>query len=330
MPQDSPYVSVTLGGKKWKIPRSSLPQAQARGAVLLHEDPTNVGAPTFSDKAETFGRETTLGAFSGAGVAETQTPVKDTVKNLLTTNPSMASALLGPGYDIGKGLATSGAEFAEGLGADPKHPGAFNPVQLDKVGHGIGSLLTQLLLLRGGKEAAEKPISSSEVVRGGKAVGDAVVEGPPKIVQAVTGAKSATNKAERLAGEKAVKESAEGKQKYVDDLAKNREEKLQQSRKETTDKAQGVLRKKTQKELTDNLKKTDEMIDTSFKAEYEDARKKLFGVEKETRSKRYIGNRPGPDDQWSQRSREKHHQRQQGKHQAVPRHHATRGEIECF
>lgn len=135
-------------GTTGTIPKTSLAKAKKAGWKVV-DSPVVAGA-------KTFGREAALGGFSGLGIAETKNPITDTAKSMLTP-PSMASMVLGPAYDVGRGLASSTAEIAEGAGADPSNPSKFGPVDVGKIGHGTGSLATQLLTLFAGGKAAEKP-----------------------------------------------------------------------------------------------------------------------------------------------------------------------------
>ena len=189
-------VIYTLVNNSW-VPRKMTPAEVQQYApkTSVPRGTSSVGEPTY----EKVGRGAVLGATSALGIPETQNPVKDFIKNMAaqgkeqTEHPlkTLGSLALGPAeklYDVGKGVYGAGKEAYSG--ASKKDP--------EELAHGLSSLVTQLAMLKGGKEAIETPLAESEVVRGAKAVPDI----PPRVAQNVTGAKYATNKAERAAGEK--------------------------------------------------------------------------------------------------------------------------------
>lgn len=174
MPDTQDQVQVKMpDGRMWNIPRTNLLKAKARGAVEVSPE----GAMT------KIGRGAALGVASGLGIPETQHPVKDLFGNLAAQgkeqeeNPvsSIGKVLLGPApmlYGLGKNLYGAGKEGYKGIsGNDP-----------EEAAHGISSLLTQLLTLKGGKEAATTPIGESEILGAGKAGGEVVQRGLQRAV----------------------------------------------------------------------------------------------------------------------------------------------------
>ena len=273
---DERYIALP-DGRYVHIPGDATPQQLS----ALRERLSGMRGKSGPSGLETFGREASLGAFQGFGIAETEHPVRDTFKALgATPDLKDPGTYLGPAYGIGKGLATSGAEFFEGLGADAQHPEKFGPLDLAKIGHGLGSLSTQILALKGGGKAADTPLAESEVVRGVKAIPDL----PPKIVQGATAAKYSVNKAEKAATAAAEKEMSAYKE-ATENVQKRHEQRV--SAREKIEKNNQVieLAKKTlnqtaqegTKKVTENLQKTLETAKTAFDSEYGDFDAKVLG-----------------------------------------------------
>lgn len=209
-------------GKTGTIPRSSVTAAKKKGWTVI-DSPVVAGA-------KTFGREAALGAFGGLGIAETQTPIKDTLKNMFQapniTPEMILSNLLGPGYGVGKGLLTSVGEMAHGSGMDPQHPARFGPVDVGEIGHGLGGLATQLLALTGGEKVAEHP-EKAAVVK--PVVRDLLGVGERDVARQIE--KEGAKQAKTV--EASAKKVETAKQKYADAVQKHIEKTKEASAKET-------------------------------------------------------------------------------------------------
>jgi len=214
------------------IYKKNLPEAMKRGAKPVL--PEMEGKTSIEQQDEgtltKVGRGAALGAAEGAGIPETMHPIEDLLSGLKNQTGELLKRLPEESIKFGglQGAATAEAvrmakDIAQkalttgksaignsGLGMNGIVP-SFNKKRLDPEGlsHDLSSLVTQIFMLKGGKEAAETPLAKSELVRGGKAVAENAKGIPPSIVQSVTGAKSATNKAERLATEEAAKKTSE-------------------------------------------------------------------------------------------------------------------------
>jgi hypothetical protein len=163
---DTVKVQLT-DGRTGTLPKAKADAWVKAGRAKVVDDPL---LPKIKAGAKTLGREAALGGFSGLGISETQHPVMDTLKGMMApADLKDPGTYLGPGYGMAKGAVRSAAEIFEGLGADPKHPMKFGPVDLAKIGHGGGSLLTQWLALKGFKEGEaksevrESPATKAEV-----------------------------------------------------------------------------------------------------------------------------------------------------------------------
>jgi hypothetical protein len=172
-------------GKQWDIPRANLSKAKARGATEVEGTLTKIG------------RGATLGAFSGAGIPETMHPIESMVSGVgeqaktvfrpwwhPTRETMKESVLANPVAAVPLALAKGGAEVTEDInpvvdnlfrwlvnvtggqhGAGGRKLG-YVPVEVEKASHDIAQLVTQVALLKGGKEAAETPLSEGTVARG--------------------------------------------------------------------------------------------------------------------------------------------------------------------
>jgi len=323
MPKNDKLVVEDKNGKKYLIPnRPDRIRHYMEQQFTVSKDQSLAMPKATAAKPEgglkKFGRGAALGAFSGLGIPETQTPIKDLAKGLVSppkpsTGDIVGESILGPGYRAAKGIFGSAGEAAEAVGANPRKPWQFGPVDIEKLGHGLGSLAAQILALKGGKEATEAPIAESEVIRGGKAVGEGIAEVPPKVVQSASLARYEVNKAEaaaKAAAEKKladyqkaaeeakstatrelaasrskhVSETAEqiGKtkelaKKYKENLASKRQIEAENTRNEAT---RQVLTRQAEtgtKELTNNLKQTLDNTKASFDKEYADFDSKILG-----------------------------------------------------
>jgi tetratricopeptide (TPR) repeat protein len=121
------------------------------------------------------GRGATMGALSGAGVAETETPVQDTLKGLIESIGTM----MGSGTWTGKktaadvlratppvALARGGYGALKEIYGGGKH-GGVNP-DIEELSHGLSSLTAQMAMLGMGGKAATTPLAESELIRGVK------------------------------------------------------------------------------------------------------------------------------------------------------------------
>jgi uncharacterized protein YbcI len=242
---DERYIALP-DGRYVHVPSDATPQQLS----ALRERLSGMRGKSGPSGLETFGREAALGAFQGLGISETQNPVKDTFKALGST-PDLKDpgTYLGPAYGIGKGLAKSGAELFEGLGADAQHPEKFGPVDLAKLGHGLGSLSTQLLSLKGGKKAAETSVGESEVLNAPKGVIKQLAGTSERDIAKASGAVEKKNVASQ--------------EKFA---------KVETARKALEQQADSSA-----KALTDNINKTIETAKTAFDAEYGDFDAKVLG-----------------------------------------------------
>jgi hypothetical protein len=322
MANGTDYVTLKKSGKQADFPRANLPMLKARGWTEVKADTANKvstedGHMDIKDLLAKIGREGTLGAASGVGIPETQHPLQDLWKNIgsqakegvgLKDLDPTAGALT-QALGIGKELATSTGEVAEGAGADVKNPAKFGPVDVEKLSHGLGGLLSQVALLKGGEKGATTPLEESELVRGAKAI----PEIPPRIVQTATGAKQTVNKLQTAAEKAAAEKTSafeEQKAKYADEAQKAKvasrskyeagEEAHAQETAEVQRKheqnvaARGKLEQEnarieqsqrmleqeaesTSKKLTENIQKTIDTAKTAFDSEYGDFDTKILG-----------------------------------------------------
>jgi hypothetical protein len=188
------------------------PKVSAGGAAHGAAKPEEEGGVTKAIR----GAE--LGALTGVGVAETKDPIQDTLKGLveqfqdvagkrgwkqaLRANPVVGiPGAVAKGFgeavdDINPVIDNLFRKLSNLTGGRKFSPSEMKPVDVEKTSEDLTRIATQLALLKGGKKAAETPISESPVLK-------AATEGPPKAAQAITGAKYATAKAERLAAKEA-------------------------------------------------------------------------------------------------------------------------------
>jgi hypothetical protein len=204
--------------------------------------------------AQTFGREAALGAASGIGLAESQHPIIDAIKGM-GQKPDLKDpgTYLGPAYGVAKGIAGSAAEMFEGMGADPQHPMKFGPFDPAKTGHGAGGLLSQILMLRGGTKAAEKPFeagTTKAVARDLLGVGERDVAGEMK----KTAAKESKGQ------EAATKKVETAKQKYADAVQDAMKKRAEASARETAAKTK---QEALQSKHGPVYKRMNEMADTA-------------------------------------------------------------------
>jgi hypothetical protein len=171
------------------------------------------------------GRGAALGTFAGAGIPETQTPITDLAKSFVTPSPSGVPILdmldptggaLKQVVGIGKNLGTTGVDVLKDIGkVDPRVGGEPGQFDAEKTSHDVASLITQILLLRGGKKAAETPLAESEVVRGGKAV----VEAPRSTLQQAIVSKAEIERA-RVEHEAEIQQINEAYEKKVQEVGR--------------------------------------------------------------------------------------------------------------
>jgi hypothetical protein len=239
-------------GRTGTIPKQSLAKAQKAGWKVIDDSTTG----KIKEGATTFGREAVLGAASGLGIAESPKPLTDTVKQFgaqPSTGDIIGSSLLGPAYGVGKGLASSAAEMFEGMGADAKQPSKFGPFDPAKTGHGAGSLLSQILMLRGGSKTAEKPLEAGgtkAVARDLLGVGERDVAGEMK----KTAAKEAKVQ------ETAAKKVDTAKQKYAEAVQDAMKKRAEASARETAAKTK---QEALQSKHGPVYKRMNEMADTA-------------------------------------------------------------------
>src|SRR5882724_1869196 len=176
MPQVTPSPTVTVklpSGKLLDIPRENLIRARSRWGAVEYKEPEK---PKPEGDATKAARGAALGAFSGAGVAETESPVSDTLKGLREQFATMMGGKAWKGEDptgIEAIKATPVVAIPKGLYGAAKEiygggkRGGVGP-DIEKTSHGIASLFTQIATLGLGKKAAETPISEGAVARGAK------------------------------------------------------------------------------------------------------------------------------------------------------------------
>jgi hypothetical protein len=294
----------TPGGKVIPILKSDLATAIKRGAV-----PVNTAKeqklPEEEGALAKVGRGAALGAFSGAGIAETMNPIEDTLKGL----KEQATKI--PWYDPSGGAFTQAAGIAKNLGSTGKDVfkdiysggtrGGINPhMDPEKISHDLASLVTQLLMLKGGKKAAETPISEGAVAKGISSVAREVAGAPLKDINKAQAAAEAANaekvsaktaeqsqakakaRGEYEAGEaKRKAETDAAKKKFAEETAAANKERVTQSKAETARRSYEDLRDKHAESAAENLDKAEKMEKLSLDARYEDFRKKVLGVSKE-------------------------------------------------
>jgi hypothetical protein len=288
MPDEFQYVKLP-DGSYGKF-RSDATDVAIR-AQILKDFPDAYG----ESKLKQAGRGAALGAFSGLGIPETEHPISDLVSGLKEQTKDLFKRLpeevqkygvLGtPGVEavrlaknVGGGVAKSAAEAAEGAGANAQKPWEFGPVDIEKMSHGLASLAAQILMLKGGKEAAETPIAESEVVRGGKAVADRAEEVPRTMLREVSNVGESAVDAKRAEVAKANAEKVTAaKEKLAEKVGKREKTSIESSKQETAKRSYEDLKEKTAQEATANLDKASKMEKMALDSEYEDFAKKILG-----------------------------------------------------
>jgi hypothetical protein len=152
------------------------------------------------------GRGAALGAFSGAGVAESLNPVEDTLKGLRDQLGNMMGAAAwrgepdalkktieaNPLVAIPKALGTGVKDVLQDTAVAGWKGQKIDP---EKTAHDIASLVTQLALLKGGKKAAETPLAESAAVKGAGTVAREIAGAPLKDIEKAKAAVEAENAA---------------------------------------------------------------------------------------------------------------------------------------
>jgi len=178
--QQSPTVTVRLpSGKLYDIPRENLVRAKSLGAVEYKEPE----APAPEGTATKVARGAALGAFSGAGIAETKSPVSDTLAGLREQFATMMGGKAWKGEDpygieaikanpiiaIPRNLVKGGSELAEDVlesGTSYGNIKLKKNIDPEKLSHDVASLFTQLATLGLFKKAATADIAEGAVARG--------------------------------------------------------------------------------------------------------------------------------------------------------------------
>lgn len=140
---DGDKVKVTMpDGQVWSIPKDKLAAAQARGAKPFQATPTAQPEGTGTKVA----RGAALGVFSGLGIPETQTPIKDLAKGLIPKSINDFDPVFGPLIKMiqaGKSMVVEpGKEVYKGI--KQKDP--------EMIAHGGAQLTTEAALALLGKE----------------------------------------------------------------------------------------------------------------------------------------------------------------------------------
>jgi hypothetical protein len=194
-------------------------------------------------------REAILGAFSGIGVPETQTPIRDLGRGLVKTfdlkpqgKDEMAAVSAGlplPVYRLAKGMVQQAYGLSEeALSSVDWKNFKLKPENLPRTAHGLAGLTTMVAsFLLGGKKAPE-------VVESAPAVAKAAVRSPGMLAQEIAGAgvEPVARAAERRAGTveglqegyhdaqaKAQRTYAEKTAEHSDKVAKMHEEHVQKT-----------------------------------------------------------------------------------------------------
>lgn len=140
-----------------------------------------------------IGRGAAVGTFKGAGIQPTMNPVMDTLKALLEQAGTAMGSKAWQGKDphgietmkanplvaVPTALASGFLDVTEDINPIIDNlfrklsgRGNYRNVDPEKTAEDSASLATSLLLLKGGRKAAETPLAESEVLRGGKAVAE--------------------------------------------------------------------------------------------------------------------------------------------------------------
>src|SRR5713226_8886375 len=196
MPNGEDRVRVQLkDGRTGTVSRGDILHVIANGGKLLDEE--GMGTK--------IGRGAALGAASGAGISESQDPVMDTLKGFLQQGKDVLgpwrhpfsgeawkkSLKANPLVAVPTALATTGRDVTQDLS---KGYGVVDDPE--KTSHDLASLLTQIMLLRGGKKAATTSLGESTVLKGGRTLIRDISDRAPKDVNAAEAA------AQKAAGEK--------------------------------------------------------------------------------------------------------------------------------
>jgi len=283
-------------------------------------------------------RGTEAGAFEGAGISLTMKPVEDTLKALkqqakdvlgfwtlkpeamkksLLANPLVAvpRALGAKSLDVARDLSSAvGTEEFDPQG-DPTGRVSGAPVDIEKTSQDVAALATMLATLRGGRRAAEAPLSSSEVAgtmgKGVRSAIRSIADAKPIDIQEAASARAKearefeTQGREKLAEargahETEVRERETAKQKAQKEAAEERTKKFEEhkatkqaaeasaaERKRVETKNIGFTRaQQALKTARDQLvQRTRQMLDNTlaakekyFEAKYGDFRRKILGA----------------------------------------------------
>jgi hypothetical protein len=202
---------ITFEGQTYTFPADASDQ-EVSAALGKH-----IAPPQQEGLATKIGRGAALGAFSGAGIPETQTPIRDLAKSFVTPSPSGVPILdmldptggaLKGAESVFRNLWSAGKEGIKGIEQDDPEQAA----------HGITSGLVQALMLKGVSKAPEIASGKSEIVGAASKVGE-VAKTAPKEVLGV-GPSSERMAADRIAHGQAVKEHISNVEDAVHEEAK--------------------------------------------------------------------------------------------------------------
>jgi hypothetical protein len=161
---DTQQVQVsTPDGKVWSIPKQNLAKAQLRGAKVVSSKPAEPKGTIAKIASATppVVRGSILGAFSGLGIPETQTPIQDLGKGVVRKMGEIAKTVAehGPaeGGLIEGGKMVKGA--AESLyGAGKEVYAGYKQKDPEMMAHGAASGVSQLAQLAEVRKLGKEPI----------------------------------------------------------------------------------------------------------------------------------------------------------------------------
>jgi hypothetical protein len=315
MPQEQQYQFVRLPNGEYGKFRADATDAVIREAILK-DFPDAFGESTLKK----VGRGTAIGAFAGAGIPETMTPLEDLVKGMKEQAKNI------PWYDPTGGAITQAVGIAKNVGSTgrdvlkdvtsgtslKKRTIGFGIDDPEKTAHDVSSLLTQLLLLKGGKKAAETPlgegVGTKAVRKTVRAIADRSVEDVNRVeakataeaaeksaahkdqvslarvkaradYEAAEAKKTAEYEADRTAakakheaGMEAAQMSLEGR------ITKEAHTRLRNERYLKAEKKLAAARNEAADGLRKNLDKAEAAEGASLDQRYEDFRQKILGV----------------------------------------------------
>jgi hypothetical protein len=299
-------------GSTWVVPRENLLKAKMRGGVEIQEQ--KLDAPKEESTLKKVIRGTALGAFSGAGIPETKTPIQDLVKSFLEKPDTMLDPTGGALKQI-LGIAKNLGRTGKAAFMDLAKMRANQKVDPEQTAHDLASLATQLLMLKSGKEAAETPLAKSEVLRGGETVGREIAGAPLKDIQKAKAKVTAENvetvanktkeqyqarakargeaearEAYRVAKNEAAEIMAKAKheakmaateEKLSGKVTREAHARLKNARLDGAKQKLTSYRNSLVKLLSDNILKTKQAEEGTLDARYNDFKQKVLGVTKE-------------------------------------------------